>query len=222
MGFSFSTSRTMATDLNTETITSNNYEVFLSFLTQSPWTAYSWILMYNDSILQFYLQSDLVFRGSWLCTNEYSSQSQSHIATDSQSVLVSYTIWGIWPEICLWGLILRKLQSCLCGRPLWREVGSVVCRSVLCVMNTTYRLPLYRRGTETMENTSIAQKLLFYCCQVRLTDRYLHSNEHSTDPQGTLLLLLCVRFNVFTEWLPSNGYTCYNILPVLRDVKFGL
>jgi hypothetical protein len=39
LGFSVSTSRLLATDLNTETITSNHYEVFLSFFLQSPWTA---------------------------------------------------------------------------------------------------------------------------------------------------------------------------------------
>jgi hypothetical protein len=38
LGFSVSTSRLQATDLNTETITSNHYEVFLSLL-QSPWNA---------------------------------------------------------------------------------------------------------------------------------------------------------------------------------------
>jgi hypothetical protein len=62
----------------------------------------------------------------------------------SQSVLVSYPIWGIWPGICLLGLILRKLQSCLCGRPLWREVGSVDCRSVLCVMSLSQLYTIYK------------------------------------------------------------------------------
>jgi hypothetical protein len=38
LGFSFSTSLILATDLNTGTITSNHYEVFLSLL-KSPWTA---------------------------------------------------------------------------------------------------------------------------------------------------------------------------------------
>jgi hypothetical protein len=39
VGFSVSTSRLLVTDLNTETITSNHYEIFLPFLIQSPWTA---------------------------------------------------------------------------------------------------------------------------------------------------------------------------------------
>jgi hypothetical protein len=37
LGFSVFTCRLLATDLSTETIISNNYEVFLSFLVQSPW-----------------------------------------------------------------------------------------------------------------------------------------------------------------------------------------
>jgi hypothetical protein len=36
-GFSVSAGRLLATDLNTETRTSNHYEVFLPFLVQSPW-----------------------------------------------------------------------------------------------------------------------------------------------------------------------------------------
>jgi hypothetical protein len=44
------TIRFLATDLNTETITSNHHEVFLPFLVQSPWTADSPEL---DPILQF-------------------------------------------------------------------------------------------------------------------------------------------------------------------------
>jgi hypothetical protein len=37
LGFSVFTSRLLATDLNTETSTSNHYEVFFPFLVQSPW-----------------------------------------------------------------------------------------------------------------------------------------------------------------------------------------
>jgi hypothetical protein len=37
LGFSVFTSRLLATDLNTETSTSNHYEVFLPFLVQSTW-----------------------------------------------------------------------------------------------------------------------------------------------------------------------------------------
>jgi deoxyribodipyrimidine photolyase len=37
LGFSVFSSRLLAADLNTETSTSNNYEVFLPFLVQLPW-----------------------------------------------------------------------------------------------------------------------------------------------------------------------------------------
>jgi hypothetical protein len=37
LGFSVSTSRLLAIDLNTETNTSNHYEGFLPFLVQPPW-----------------------------------------------------------------------------------------------------------------------------------------------------------------------------------------
>jgi hypothetical protein len=50
LGFSVSTSRILATDLNIETITSNHYEVFLPFLVHSPSTADSPEL---EPILQF-------------------------------------------------------------------------------------------------------------------------------------------------------------------------
>jgi hypothetical protein len=39
LGFSVSTNRLLATDLNTGTIALNHYEVFFSFLLQSPWNA---------------------------------------------------------------------------------------------------------------------------------------------------------------------------------------
>jgi hypothetical protein len=45
IGFSVSISRWLVADLNTGIITPNHYEVFLSFLLQSPWNA--------DPILQF-------------------------------------------------------------------------------------------------------------------------------------------------------------------------
>jgi hypothetical protein len=52
----------VATDLNTESITSNHYEVFLQFLIQSPWTAESPQL---NPIVQFrlsYSQSQITLR----------------------------------------------------------------------------------------------------------------------------------------------------------------
>jgi hypothetical protein len=77
-GFSVSTRRLLALDLNTETITSNHYEVFLPFLVQSPWTADSPEL---DPILQFYPQlisslSSLDY--VLICIQLTSSQVQTH------------------------------------------------------------------------------------------------------------------------------------------------
>jgi hypothetical protein len=48
-GFSVSTSRHLATGLDTGTSSSNHYEVFLSLILQSPWKA--------DKILRFYFVS---------------------------------------------------------------------------------------------------------------------------------------------------------------------
>jgi hypothetical protein len=53
LGFSVSSSRPLATDLNTEAITTNHYEIFLPFHVQSPWIADSPEL---NPILQFYGQ----------------------------------------------------------------------------------------------------------------------------------------------------------------------
>jgi hypothetical protein len=63
------------------------------------------------------------------------SQSQSHIATDSQSVGLSWcrAPSGAYDQKLVYWFNCRKLQSRLWGRPLWREVGSVVCQSVICV-----------------------------------------------------------------------------------------
>jgi hypothetical protein len=54
LGFSVSTCRLLATDLNTEIITSNHSEVFLPFLVQSSWNlgtqlllAWVWVLCYD-------------------------------------------------------------------------------------------------------------------------------------------------------------------------------
>jgi hypothetical protein len=63
-------------------------------------------------------------------------------------------------------LILRKLQSCLCGRPLWREVGSVICQSVLCPCHYMYIYTVYVQNiTEIVLNIQYVQGL----CQSRLS-----------------------------------------------------
>jgi hypothetical protein len=40
----------------------------------------------------------------------------------------------------------------------------------------------------------------------------LPSNESEHGPQRTQLLLLCVRWNVYTESLPTNGYMRHNLM----------
>jgi hypothetical protein len=50
-GFSVFTCRLLETDLNTETSTSNHYEIFLSFLVQSPWNLGTQLKTLPDCIL---------------------------------------------------------------------------------------------------------------------------------------------------------------------------
>jgi hypothetical protein len=49
LGFSVFISRLLATDLNTETSTSNQYAVFLPSLVQSPWNLGSQLVTLPDS-----------------------------------------------------------------------------------------------------------------------------------------------------------------------------
>jgi hypothetical protein len=60
LGFLFSTSRILAMDLNTETILQITMKSSCHFLFNHLGLLTPWILIYNDSILQFYLQSDLI------------------------------------------------------------------------------------------------------------------------------------------------------------------
>jgi hypothetical protein len=85
----------------TGSITSDRYEV-LPFLVQSPWHA-------NPPELGPVLPN----------------QSQSHIATDGQSVSL-----GVEPHLSLMTRYLLLFDSYVLvflGRPLWREDGSVFC-----------------------------------------------------------------------------------------------
>jgi hypothetical protein len=65
--------------------------------------------------------------------NKCNSKSKSHC--DWQSVGLSWcrAPSGAYDQKIVYWFNWRKLQSCLLGRPLWREVGSVVCQSVICV-----------------------------------------------------------------------------------------
>jgi hypothetical protein len=93
------------------------------------------------------------------------STSQSHIATDGQSVSMSWCraqIWDFWPEI-LFCLFIFFLSYCLVifgGRPLWREVGSVMCivSTLLsrCVLLQWAEPARTRNSVVPMENVSRA------------------------------------------------------------------
>jgi hypothetical protein len=124
-----------------------------------PWRS----LVYNSRSLSY----DLLWT---------KSKSYCDWQSVSQSVLMSYPIWGIWPGICLLGLILRKLQSCLCGRPLWREVGSFI---------------TLRHGPH--------RKHIFRCFSGKVFTWSLPST-------GYLMVVYSLPRNVFTGPSPSNGY----------------
>jgi hypothetical protein len=65
------------------------------------------------------------------------SQSESELLYNwrsvSQYVLVSSPIWDFWPEILFFLFIyfLKVTVLSYLGRPLWREVGSVICQSTV-------------------------------------------------------------------------------------------
>jgi hypothetical protein len=59
LGFSVFISCLLATDLNTETIASNHYEVFLPFLIQSLWNLGTQLKTYLDSVLSTNLHNSL-------------------------------------------------------------------------------------------------------------------------------------------------------------------
>jgi hypothetical protein len=66
-----------------------------------------------------------------LCYWKWStSQSQSHFMTDSQSVRLSWCRAPSWAHDQVFTCILiESYCPVYMGRPLWREVGSVICRS---------------------------------------------------------------------------------------------
>jgi hypothetical protein len=81
LGFSIFTSPLLATDLNTETSTSDHCEVFLPFLVQSPWNIGTQLKLFSAE-----------------------SESESYITTNSQSASLSWNkapIWGLRPYIYL-------------------------------------------------------------------------------------------------------------------------
>jgi hypothetical protein len=116
LGFSLSTSRLLATDLNIETITSNHYEDFLPFILQSPWNADSPEL---DPVLQFCLQSPwflTLYLSVLICTQLISSQLQTHTCyiDAAQTRITQNTCHVITTHCCcVTSLCVRKLHACV-------------------------------------------------------------------------------------------------------------
>jgi hypothetical protein len=112
LGLSLSTSRLLVTDLNTETITSNHYEVFLTFLQQSLW------IVDSLNLTQFYLVCCIpipLVLVSVLMNAQ--SQSHSYVTTNGQSASLSWNkapIWGLRPDVyyCLKTSSLLLSGSC--------------------------------------------------------------------------------------------------------------
>jgi hypothetical protein len=65
------------------------------------------------------------------------NQSQSHITTVSQSVMVSSSSWGTWPDLCLH---VEYYCIKILAPTLWRECGSVRYRQSLLVVHSSFWL----------------------------------------------------------------------------------
>jgi hypothetical protein len=76
LGFSVSTSRHLATDLNTEPNTSNHSEVFLPFLVQSPWNADLGTQLKTLLDSQVFIASEFTSRISTLRYTKSESESE--------------------------------------------------------------------------------------------------------------------------------------------------
>jgi hypothetical protein len=93
LGFSVSRSRILATDINTGIITWNRYEVFLSFLLQSPWAPGSSIVSLQSPWFLTLCSIVLIW------PQESESESRYNWRSVSRSVLVSSPLWGSWPQL---------------------------------------------------------------------------------------------------------------------------
>jgi hypothetical protein len=109
LGFSVFTSRILATDLSQSHCHCSTHVFFsqikfcLAIVLQLP-------TQFNTSAPNLISWQSVVpkFDSSLFSLCLSHSQSQSHIATDGQSVLVSSPIWGSWPD---------TLRPCFCGAP---------------------------------------------------------------------------------------------------------
>jgi hypothetical protein len=144
LGFSVSTSRILETDFNTDTITSNHYEVFSPFLIQTSWTTDSLNSDVRQLNLQFDLQSDLDL------------SCKHNLVKHNRSLKVA----------------VQRLD--FMAHPLY----------------------IHSLWLDPMENTSIAQQRMSYCCHARLNRKVF------TAHCLTMAVLLLLRPNygtVFTR-----------------------
>jgi hypothetical protein len=88
LGFSVSTGRLLAMDLNIGTTTSNHYEAFLSFLLQSPWTVYSPILSLQSL---FSLPSFILLQVDTHYTDAARTCHRKHMSHDCYPLLCDVT-----------------------------------------------------------------------------------------------------------------------------------
>jgi hypothetical protein len=118
LGYSVSTRRLLATDFLTGTITSNNYEGFLSFLLHSSWTAdppilsrqSPWFLTLYSSVLV----SHLIFSSASLLLCSFKVASLYRPGTDTHHR--KHVTWPL-PTIVLW----RHWASARCAHVVWQR-----------------------------------------------------------------------------------------------------
>jgi hypothetical protein len=154
LGFSVSTSRILATELHTGIITSNHYEVFMSFLLQSPWTADSPILSPRSPWFLALYSSALI------CTQlRKASQSQSYVTTDGQSASLS------WNKTPIWGL-RRDFYYCM-------TVAGLLMWGALCNKRTNLLLPM----SQVKVKVKVTLRLAVYHQSVRLSVKPLEVHD---------------------------------------------
>jgi hypothetical protein len=120
------------------------------------------------------------------------SQSQSHITTDGQSVIISrYRVHsGTCDQILL---SVRRLFSEICclvflGRSLWREVGSVIC------LSQSSKLPLF---TSNIYVTCVFQFSNLYAINIKL--------QSVTSDYSNYALLVIISLDISQESRHLNG-----------------
>jgi hypothetical protein len=137
------------------------------------------------------------------------SQSQSYVTTEvSQYVLVSSSIWYFWPEI----FFFKVTVSSYLGRPLWREVGSVICQSFVIIICSSLSIDIYNLHFVLHTYTGIVQSRLCtadYALLIRYHGSLRHLNSRTHDHrQVWASYIFCVgtRFVQCNEHFHFHGF----------------